>query len=198
MPGILTTNAQEAVVAAQACGFPVALKIQASTSLHKSDVGGVLLNISSEEQVRQSFDAIMRNVSGHVHSEAIDGILVSPMRPAGIELLAGIIHDTAWGQALVVGLGGTWTEVFNDTSVRVLPIQRDEIKKMLAELQGATLLQGIRGQPPVNIEDLTTIIFRISQVAQGLQDQLDALEINPLLLHGSSIEALDVLMTWKR
>ncbi len=198
VPGILTTNAQEAVVAAHACGFPVALKIQASTSLHKSDVGGVLLNISSEEQVRQSFDAIMRNVSGHVHSEAIDGILVSPMRPAGIELLAGIIQDTAWGQALVVGLGGTWTEVFNDTSVRVLPIQRDEIKKMLAELRGATLLQGIRGQPPVNIEDLTTIIFRISQVAQGLQDQLDALEINPLLLHGSSIEALDVLMTWKK
>jgi hypothetical protein len=69
---------------------------------------------------------------------------------------------------------------------------------MLAELQGATLLQGIRGQPPVNIEDLATIIFRISQVAQGLRDRLEALEINPLLLHGSSIEALDILMTWKR
>ena len=198
VPGALTTNAQEAMSAARAFGFPVALKIQANEVLHKSDVGGVMLNISSEDEVRRSFETIVQNMRGPASSSAIDGILVSPMRPPGIELLVGITRDAAWGQALVVGLGGIWTEVLNDTAVRVLPVNRDEIERMLSELRSARLLLGVRGQPRINIEHLVDIIFRISRVAQGLQDHLDALEINPLLLHGSSIEALDVLLTWQR
>jgi succinyl-CoA synthetase beta subunit len=82
--------------------------------------------------------------------------------------------------------------------VRVLPIKPDEIARMLSELRSARLLLGVRGQPPINLEHLVDIIFRISRVAQGLQDQLDELEINPLLLHGSSIEVLDVVVTWQR
>jgi acyl-CoA synthetase (NDP forming) len=198
VPGVLTTNAQEAVATARMFGFPVVLKIQANEVLHKSDVGGVMLNISSEDEMRRSFETILENVGGSVSRSAIDGILVSPMRPAGIELLVGITRDAAWRQALVVGLGGIWTEVLNDTTVRVLPIKRDEIARMLSELRSARLLLGVRGQPPINMEHLVDIIFRISRVAQGLQDHLDALEINPLVLHGSSIEALDVLMTWQR
>ena len=197
VPGILATDAQQAVTAAQTLGFPVAMKIQASAILHKSDVGGVALNVSGADEVRRSFAAIMRNAGGPASHNAIDGILVSPMRPAGIELLVGIIQDASWGQALVVGLGGIWTEVFNDTSVRVLPVQRGEIARMLFELRAYALLQGVRGKPPVNIENLVDILFRISRVAQALQDRLDTLEINPLLLHGSHIEALDILMTWK-
>jgi acyl-CoA synthetase (NDP forming) len=198
VPGVLTTNAQEAMATARTIGFPVALKIQASEVLHKSDVGGVMLNISSEGEVRRSFETIVENIGRTASRSAIDGILVSPMRPAGIELLVGITRDAAWGQALVVGLGGIWTEVLNDTAVRVLPIKRDEITRMLFELMSAGLLLGVRGQPPINMEHLVDIIFRISRVAQGLQDHLDALEVNPLLLHGSSIEALDVLVTWQR
>ena len=197
VPGILATNVQQAVTAAHTLGFPVAMKIQASAILHKSDVGGVALNISGEDEVRRSFAAILRNAGGAASTHAIDGVLVSPMRPPGIELLVGIISDASWGQALVVGLGGIWTEVFNDTSVRVLPVQRDEIARMLSELRAYALLQGVRGKPPVNIEKLVDAIFRISRVAQAVQDRLDTLEINPLLLHGSHIEALDVLITWK-
>jgi len=195
VPGVLATSAQEAVTAAREFGFPVALKIQADDILHKSDVGGVVLNIADEDEVRQSFEMILHIVGRKVND--IDGILVSPMRPAGIELLVGIIQDDSWGQALVVGLGGIWAEVYKDTSVRVLPVSRDEIYKMLFELRGAALLRGVRGQAAVNVEKLVDVLLRISQVAQGLRDRLDTLEINPLLLYGSSIEALDVLMTWK-
>ena len=198
VPGMLATNAQEAVLAAQTYGYPVALKIQASDILHKSDVGGVVLNVSSEDEVRQSVHTMIHNISSHAHSQTIKGILVSPMRPPGIELLVGIIHDPLWGQALVIGLGGIWTEVFKDTSVRVLPIQRGEIKTMLSELRGAPLLQAQRGQSPVDIEKLAGIIFQITQLAQGLRDHLESLEINPLLLYGSSIEALDALITWQK
>jgi acetate---CoA ligase (ADP-forming) len=195
VPGMLATSAEEAVYAAQIYGFPAAMKIQATDIQHKSDVGGVLLNISNEDEAREGFHKIMRSAS--THSQAIDGILISPMRPPGIELLVGVLHDPLWGQVVAVGLGGIWAEVFNDTSMRVLPISHGEIRRMLSELRGAPLLQGSRGQIPVNIEKLVDIIFRITQVAQGLEEHLESLEINPLLLHGESIEAVDVLMTWK-
>ena len=196
VPGVLATNADEAVYAAQIYGFPVALKIQAADIQHKSDMGGVLLNVSNEDEVREGFYRIMRFAG--THSKAIDGILISPMRPPGIELLVGILHDPLWGQVVAVGLGGIWAEIFNDTSVRVLPISRSEIRRMLAELRGAPLLQGARGQTPVNIEKLVDVIFGITQLVQGLQEALESLEINPLLLHGDSIEAVDVLMTWNK
>jgi len=195
VPGILATSAQQAVDAAHTLGFPVAMKIQASAILHKSDVGGVALNIASEDEVRRAFADILRNAGGA--ASAIDGVLISPMRPPGIELLVGIIPDASWGQALVVGLGGIWTEVFNDTSVRVLPVQRDEIARMLSELRASALLQGVRGKPPVNMEKLVDTIYRVSRVAQVVQVRLDTLEINPLLLHGSRVEALDVLISWR-
>ena len=197
VPGILATDAQQAVAAAQMLGFPVAMKIQASAILHKSDVGGVALNIAGEDEVRRSFEAILRNASGATFAGGIDGILVSPMRPPGIELLVGIISDASWGQALVVGLGGIWTEVFNDSSARVLPVQRDEIARMLSELRASALLRGVRGKPPVNMEKLVDTIYRISRVARTVRERLDTLEINPLLLYGSHIEALDVLISWR-
>lgn len=195
VPGILASDVQQAVIAAQTLGFPVAMKIQASAILHKSDMGGVALNIASEDEVRLAFAHIMRNAGGA--GSAIDGVLVSPMRPPGIELLVGIIRDASWGQALVVGLGGIWTEVFNDTSVRVLPVQRAEIARMLSELRAYALLQGLRGKPPVNIEKLVDTIYRISRVAQAVQERLDTLEINPLLLYDSHVEVLDVLISWR-
>ena len=197
VPGILVTNVKDAINAAQTLGYPVALKIQSAEIIHKSDIGGVSLDIANADEVSRSFDAIMRNITRSHPDAPIDGILVNPMRPTGIELLVGIIDDASWGQVLVIGLGGIWTEVFKDTSVRVLPIQREEISTMLRELRGASLLQGMRGQPPIDIERVAEQIFHISQIAQGLQAQLESLEINPLLLHGSNIEALDALMTWK-
>ncbi len=197
-PGTLATNEEEAVAAAQNFGFPVVMKIQSSQILHKSDMGGVLLNLTSPDEVRQGFRTIMGKAEGLALTSVVDGILVSPMRPAGIELLVGVIQDPLWGQVLAVGLGGIWVEVFKDTSVRVLPVQRDEIKEMLLELQGAALFRGTRGQPPVNMEMLVESIFRVAQISQGLKDQLESLEINPFLIYNTHLEALDALMTWKK
>jgi len=197
-PGKLVTDEEEAVAAAQAFGFPVAMKIQSSEILHKSDIGGVLLNLTSADEVRQGFRSIMHNATAQTLPRAVDGILISPMRPAGIELLVGVIQDPLWGQVLAVGLGGILVEILKDTSIRVLPVQRDEIKEMLLELHGAAIFQGIRGQAPVNMDALVDSIFRVAQISQGLKDNLESLEINPFLLYNSHLEALDVLMTWKQ
>lgn len=197
VPGHLATSADEAAQAAHELGLPVALKIQSPELPHKSDVGGVALNLVSTEAVREEFAAMLTRVRTRQPTARIEGILVSPMRPAGTELLVGIVRDRLWGLVLTVGLGGIWTEVLHDTAVRVLPVPYAEIKNMLGELRGAALLHGTRGQASVDLQAVSEIIHRISTLALSLGPQLDTLEINPLSIQGERIEALDVLIGWQ-
>lgn len=197
VPGRLVTTLDEALQAAQELGFPLALKIQSAEIAHKSDVGGVALNINSEEALRQSYDTMHERVRAALPRAELEGFLVSPMRSAGLELLVGIIRDPLWGPVLSLGLGGIWTEALQDTSVRVLPVNQGEIHSMLNELRGAALLRGSRGHHAVNLDALSQIIYHISLLAQSLGPELAALEINPLLVDATTIEALDVLLTWQ-
>ena len=118
------------------------------------------------------------------------------MRPSGIELLVGVVRDDLWGLVLTVGLGGVWTEILKDTAVRLLPVRYDEIEKMLGELRGAQVLRGARGQDGIDFQAVNEVIYRISTLALALGPQLNALEINPLRVKGSHVEALDVLVNW--
>lgn len=195
VPGQLAQSADEAAQAARELGLPVVLKIQSPDLPHKSDIGGVALNLATEEAVRAEFSAMLARVQARQPAAEIEGILVSPMRPAGVELLVGIVRDDLWGPVLTLGLGGIWTEVLKDTAVRVLPVRRAEIVTMLGELRGAALLRGARGQDGVDIQALSEIIYRISRLALALGPQLSALEINPLLVSAERIEALDVLVS---
>ncbi len=197
VPGSLATNADEAARAARELGLPVALKIQSAALPHKSDVGGVALNLESEEAVRSEFVAMLERVQAKEPRAEIEGVLVSPLRRAGVELLVGVVRDPVWGPVLTLGLGGIWTEILKDTAVRVLPVQRAEIEAMLGELRGAALLRGARGREGVDLQKLSGIIYRISLLALALGPRLSALEINPLLVDTSRIEALDVLISWQ-
>jgi acyl-CoA synthetase (NDP forming) len=197
VPGALATSAEEAALAAQHSGFPVAMKIQSVALPHKSDVGGVALHLHNTEAVRAAFKAMMERARASYPGIQIEGVLVSPMRPPGIELLVGIVRDPLWGLTLTLGLGGIWTEVLKDTAVRVLPTGREEIDAMLDELRGSALLRGARGQAPVDRAALIDVIYRISLLARSLASRLNALEINPLWINGEHIEAMDVLVRWQ-
>jgi acyl-CoA synthetase (NDP forming) len=197
IPGQLATSADEAARAARELGLPVALKIQSPALPHKSDVDGVALNLQSEEAVSAEFTAMLERVRVQQPGAEIEGILVSPMRPAGIELLVGVVRDPLWGPVLTLGLGGIWTEVLKDTAVRVLPVQPDEIKTMLGELRGTALLRGARGRQGVDLQALIEIIYRVSTLALALGPNLSALEINPLRVDAERIEALDALVSWE-
>lgn len=196
VPGILATNAQEAVHAAEMLGFPVVLKIQSADILHKSDVGGVQLNLHDSNAVHAAFQQMSERIQQRRADAHIDGILVSPQRTGTLELLVSVMRDPMWGQILTLGLGGIWVEVLRDSSVRKLPIQHNDIRAMLHELRGVALLRGARGLPGVNIDKLIDVIYRIAQVAESVQTQLDTLEINPLLMREDTIEVADVLLTW--
>jgi acetate---CoA ligase (ADP-forming) len=196
VPGLLATSAGEAAAAARELGLPVALKVQSSDIAHKSDIGGVVLNLRSEREVEEAYQTILNNVRQRSPASRVEGVLVSPMRAAGTELLVGIVKDPLWGLVLAVGLGGVFVEVLKDTSLRVLPVDRAEIKRMLEELRGAALLKGARGRAPADLDQVAEAIYRVTRVALSVSDQLQALEINPLWVRGTQVEALDALIKW--
>jgi len=133
-----------------------------------------------------------------VADAAVDGVLVTPMRSGGTELLAGVTVDPAFGPVLAVGLGGVWLEILGDTSLRVLPVDAAEVKRMLGELRGLPLLQGARGGQPASLDAVAEAIAGLGEVALSLNGAqygaLRALEVNPLWVNGDQVEALDVLV----
>ena len=124
----------------------------------------------------------------------IDGVMVSPMRTGGVELLAGISVDPAFGPVLAVGLGGIFVEMLGDVSLRALPVGHADVVEMLGELRGAPLLRGVRGRRRADLDAVADVVVRIAEAALSLGDSLQALEINPLWVDGDQIEALDVLV----
>jgi acyl-CoA synthetase (NDP forming) len=195
VPACLVSSAAEAADAAVKLGGPVAMKICSRAIAHKSDVGGVVLGVDGAEAAATTYDSIMETVARNVPDADIRGVLVSPMREPGQELLVGITVDPTFGPVLAVGLGGVWVEIMKDTSLRVLPVSTDEVRRMLEELKGAALLRGARGSEPADLDALSAAIVSISRAALSVGPVLDTLEVNPLRVRGSRVEALDVLVT---
>ncbi|HTO51268.1 MAG TPA: acetate--CoA ligase family protein [Burkholderiales bacterium] len=196
VPATLATVETEAVAAAKAIGGPVVLKIASPDIAHKSDIGGVALNLEGERAVDAAFRRIMEASRARAPEARIDGVLVSPMRERGIELLVGLSRDPQWGPVLAVGLGGIWVEVLEDVSLRVLPVDAGEIRRMLTELRGAKLLAGERGVPAADLDAVAVVIERIATAALRLGPELAAMDVNPLWVRGERVEALDALFVW--
>ena len=197
IPQRLVTTAGQAASAAEQTGFPVVLKVSATGLAHKTDVGGVVLGVGSAESAAQAYERIVTAVSAAAPGTPIEGVLVSPMRGEGVDLLVGIVRDDTWGLTLVVGLGGIWVEVLADSAVRALPVTPGEVRQMLTELKSFPLLTGARGAEPVDLDELSRVIARVGAVAAALGDDVEELEINPLRAAGSRIEVLDALVRWR-
>jgi acyl-CoA synthetase (NDP forming) len=197
VPRRLVTSASEALDAAEQTGFPVVLKVSAPGLAHKTDVGGVVLGVGSAVAAARAYEQIVIAVSVAAPGTPIEGVLVSPMRTEGVDLLVGIVRDGTWGLTLVVGLGGIWVEVLQDSVVRALPVTSPQVREMLAELKSFPLLTGSRGSEPVDLDELSRVIARIAAIAVALGDDVEELEINPLRAAGSRIEVLDALVRWR-
>jgi succinyl-CoA synthetase beta subunit len=189
----MANSAGEAAEIARRVGLPVALKICSAQITHKSDIGGVVLGLSTEDDVRAGYEKV-RAAGDAVTGASIDGVLVTPMRSGGAELLAGVTIDPTFGPVLAVGLGGIWVEILKDTSLRVLPVDTAEVKRMLGELRGLPLLQGARGTQAANLDAVAEAIAGLGSTALSLNGALRAMEVNPLYVNGDQVEALDVLV----
>jgi acyl-CoA synthetase (NDP forming) len=195
VPATLVTNEEEASAACAAVGGPCALKVCSADIPHKSDVGGVILGVTGPEAAAAAYRQIMEAVGRAAPEAGIDGVLVSPMRPDGPELLVGVSADPTFGPVLTVGLGGIWVEILRDVSLRPLPVDDFVVRSMFRELKGHALLTGARGRAGVDIDATAEAVVRIAQAAVSLGERLESLEVNPLRITTAGPEALDVLVT---
>jgi acyl-CoA synthetase (NDP forming) len=195
VPNRLAANADQAVAAANELGYPVVVKVASAQILHKSDIGGVVLDLRADDDVRDAFARVTAAAS-NVEGARVEGALVAPMRSGGVELIAGVVRDPVWGLVLAVGLGGVWVNVLNDSALRRLPADEVNVREMLDELRGRSLLLGARGSRPADLERLAAVIADLGRLALQLGPRLESIEINPLRVDGDAIEALDAAVTW--
>jgi acyl-CoA synthetase (NDP forming) len=193
-PWRLARSAEEAASAAAELGYPVAMKVSSAEIPHKSDIGGVVLDVAAGEQARNAFRQLLEAAAKVATASPVNEVLITPMRVLSTELLIGITVDHVFGPMLAVGLGGVWTEVLDDVQLRRLPVSTAEIRAMLTSLRGARLLQGARGTQPADLDALAETIARLGEVALELGDRLVSVEINPFNVLAHRPEAVDALV----
>lgn len=196
VPAKVVHSAEEAVRHASVLGSPVALKIVSPDIPHKTEVGGVMLDVIGDASVAAAYEQILSSARRALPEAHIEGVSVGPMRGAGVELFVGTMRDPQWGPVITVGLGGVWVEALRDTSLRLLPISQADALAMLDELRGKALLNGFRGTPAVDRTAVAKVIVAIGDAALALGSQLVSLEINPLRASGERVEALDGWAEW--
>lgn len=184
----IANSPDEAFAIASQIGTPVAMKISSPDISHKSDVGGVVLNVSANE-ARSTYDKIISQIKKVTPIARIEGILVQQMAPQGHELIVGLKKDAQFGHALMFGLGGIFVEVYKDVSFRVVPIEKSEALDMISQIRGYPILKGIRGRKPANIEAIAHVLVSVSQMAQ--KENIIELDINPLMAGETGIVAVD-------
>jgi acyl-CoA synthetase (NDP forming) len=197
VPAQLAASAEEAVKAAAAYGVPVSVKVVSPQVTHKTDIGGVRLGVPPDEAAVTAAYAAVTAAAAAVGGAAVEGVLVSPMRRGGTELLVGVVADPLWGPVLAVALGGVFVEVLKDSVLAPLPLSQQRARQLLGRLRGRAVLDGARGGAPADLDALAAVIARVGDLALALGDDLAALEVNPLRVDGAVIEALDALVTWK-
>jgi acyl-CoA synthetase (NDP forming) len=199
VPACLVSSADEAVKAAAGLGRPLAVKIASADIVHKTDIGGVRLNVPPDESaVREAYRAVTAAAAGTGTGTGTGAdVLISPMRTGGTELLVGVVRDSVWGLMLAVAIGGIFVEVLQDSALAPLPVTSAQARRMLSTLRGRALLDGARGRAPADLSALSAVIARIGDLAVALgDDYLESLEVNPLWVDGATIEALDAAVTW--
>jgi acyl-CoA synthetase (NDP forming) len=193
--GELARTADDAVAVAKRVGYPVALKAQAAALSHKTEAGGVMLNLADEAALRAAWATMQQNIARAAPGVTLDGCLVERMSPKGLELMIGAKRDPAWGTVLLLGLGGIWVEALGD--VRLLPVDADEtqVVEALHKLRSAKLLTGFRGAPPVDVDAVAKAVLAIGRLMQTVPAIVE-IDVNPLMVHakGQGATALDALI----
>jgi acyl-CoA synthetase (NDP forming) len=184
-------NAGQAVKFAAKIGYPVALKIISKDILHKSDAGGVFLNLKKKEDVVDAYNSIIKNVKQFKPDARIDGIEVCEMVPKGTELIIGARQDPIFGPVVMCGLGGIYVELMKDFSFRSAYLNRKEALSMLQDLRSYPLLLGVRGEKAKDIESIIDSIIKIATIIRTHKEITD-IEINPLTAYTKGVKAVDV------
>ena len=196
---VLVTAKAELNEAVARIGLPLVLKIQSRDIPHKSEVGGVRVNILTPEQAAFAYDALLANARHHRPEAVLQGVLVAPMARPGVEIIVGTLLDATFGPMIMVGLGGVTAELFRDVVYRPAPVSLAEAVAMLGELKAAPLLNGFRGAAKADVPALAALIAQVSQLAAQFKNDLAEIELNPVLVHphGEGVTIVDALVVRK-
>ncbi len=185
LPYSLAADEDAAAAAARKIGYPVAMKIVSPDILHKTDVGGVRVNIKGEESLRLAYREIIQSAAG----KKVDGVLVQKMARKGVELIIGGKKDPQFGHMIVLGLGGIYVEIFRDISARICPLLPSDVDEMVAELKVHPLLEGARGEKPINRKALEQLVVRACAFMQ--KEDIKEMDLNPVVFDEDGCDIVD-------
>ena len=191
----LARTRDEAAQLAREAGGPVAIKIESADIAHKTEAGGIRLNVSAQSAA-QAFDEVMQAAAAYKPGAKLDGVLVQEMARPGLEFMLGLVSDPVFGPVVVAGLGGVHVEVLRDVAYRVAPIDHTEARAMLKELRGYKMLEGVRGAAPADVKALCDLIVRLSWLGHDHANEIAELDINPVLVYpqGEGAKVVDALI----
>lgn len=184
----LVTDVNESIKKANELGFPLVAKIVSPQILHKTDVGGIRVGLSSEEEVRQTFTDLYTRLSNQYE---VKGVLLEKMVPRGIELIVGLQNDSQFGPVIMVGLGGIYTEIFKDVVFRILPITNADATTMIEDLRGKQILKGFRGAEPINLEMLSDALVKIGKLGTDMAAYYESIDFNPVIAYPNDYYVVD-------
>ena len=180
---VICRSADEAAKTAETLGFPVAVKLASSRIVHKTEIGGVQLNLENEAAVRQAFAAIEDRLAKESKLDAMDGVSVQPMISGGVELIIGVTQDPSFGPLIGFGLGGIHVEILRDVCFRVTPITDQDAAEMVRSIRGYPLLEGYRGHPPADIAAIEDLLLRVARLVEEVPE-ISELDFNPVFALG--------------
>ncbi|TAJ07979.1 MAG: GNAT family N-acetyltransferase [Nitrospirae bacterium] len=178
-PGGLARTMDEAASMARHVGFPVAMKLASRTLVHKTEVGGVILNLQDMDAVRRAFARIRDRLALDNRLDAMDGVIVQPMVSGGVELMVGVTHDPLFGPLIAFGLGGIHVEILRDVCFRITPLTDRDAREMVRSIRGFPLLEGYRGHPPADLEAIEEVLLRVSRLVEEIPE-ITEVDLNPL------------------
>jgi acyl-CoA synthetase (NDP forming) len=192
----LAADAGAAGDAADAIGYPVVLKIVSAQIEHKTEIGGVIVGVADRSGVEKGFATLLERAAAHRPDAAIEGVLVAPMAKKGVEVIVGVSRDPVFGPAVMFGLGGVHVEVLKDVTFRLPPFGRGEAMRMIGEIRGRAMLDGVRGAAPSDVDALADLLVRISEFAAAHRDDVETVDLNPVIAlpKGEGVVALDALV----
>jgi acyl-CoA synthetase (NDP forming) len=186
----LATTADEAAAVADDIGYPVVMKVVSPEIAHKSDIGGVVLNVDDAEAARATFEQINAAVSSAAPNAEVDGIAVQAMVPQGTEVIVGATTDPQFGPVMMFGLGGVFVEVMKDVAFRIVPLDERDAQQLMREIKGFPLLEGARGTDPADLDALGALILKVSEVVEA-NPEIAELDLNPVFAYPDGAVAVD-------
>jgi len=186
----VASSEEEAVKASDSLGFPLVMKIVSPDIMHKTDIGGIKMNIINPPQIKKAYKNIIYHVRKNKPEARINGVLLYKQAPEGIEVVVGMTRDPQFGPTVMFGLGGIFIEILKDVAFRVCPVERTDIEEMLTEIEGIKMLQGYRGKPRCDVNAIIDIIMRVSRFALDYS-VIKGIDLNPIIVYEKGALVVD-------